>query len=331
MWLLKCNVKMTQQAYKEWADSISNPLPYTVEKNEELKYYKILVTNHIVEVYEMDKQPFKQDMSGDGSEWYDERLLARTESVKNEALEQMRDEWLSESIRKVDRKKERRSQTLRDARNLCRRLAIANFDSESLFITLTYAENMQDIKQADLDFKNFIKRFRYEYGAFDYIAVREFQKRGAIHYHMICNPVLEWKNEKELRALEQQFGLVDDFEADIVKKTGKRNSKRLWGFGWVDIQRLNKTKKEGKNVDNVGAYLTKYMTKEYDDSRLHGHKAFLPSRGLSRPIEYKGTILDDNIKYFIDEYKQKKETFTNHYENEYLGKITYKEYNLKRI
>ncbi|GAI10009.1 unnamed protein product, partial [marine sediment metagenome] len=37
------------------------------------------------------------------------------------------------------------------------------------------------------EFKKFIQRLRYQYGDFKYMAVIEFQDRGAIHYHMISD------------------------------------------------------------------------------------------------------------------------------------------------
>lgn len=63
----------------------------------------------------------------------------------------------------------------------------------SNFITLTYAENMQDIDQAMHDVKMLIKRTTRLSPAGSgrttpkYIYVFEYQKRGAIHVHMIAN------------------------------------------------------------------------------------------------------------------------------------------------
>lgn len=301
------------------------------QKKGNLKpYYKVIITNHVVEVYEIEKEPFKpQDL--DKVDEYSEhlrdtRLLAGNPETRKKAVQQLKDDRWDKQLKKIDRKEERRKQTLRDARNRCRRLAIANFNEESLFITLTFAENVQDIDFSDNEFKKFIQRCKYKYGPFDYIAVREFQKRGAIHYHMICNMSLG--DVEGFEVLERDFGLNDAVEAEEVKRTGKRNQNHLWGFGWVDIQRLNKTKKEGKNVDNVGAYLTKYMTKDISHFKLKGKKVFLPSRGLLKPVIITGM---DAEKFLADfKKRQKKETFTNYYENEYLGKISYTEYNLKR-
>lgn len=44
------------------------------------------------------------------------------------------------------------------------------------WITLTYAENMTDTKKLYNDFKNFIKRFKYKFGSFEYIVAMEDRK-----------------------------------------------------------------------------------------------------------------------------------------------------------
>lgn len=85
---------------------------------------------------------------------------------------------------------------------------------------------------------------------FKYLAVIEFQERGAIHYHIICN--LPYVPHKELQ--------------------------ELWGNGIVWINCI-------QNADNVGAYVVKYMTKDTADKRLQNHKGYLCSKGLKRPIE----------------------------------------------
>lgn len=54
------------------------------------------------------------------------------------------------------------------------------------FITFTFNQKYVDRKSAadvHLVFKNVIKRFRYLYGDFGYLAVPEFHADGAVHYH----------------------------------------------------------------------------------------------------------------------------------------------------
>lgn len=203
------------------------------------------------------------------------------------------------------RKDERRLQTVRDARNKSRRLALMNFSADDKFITLTYKLNMKDLDRADDDFKKFIKRLKYKFKIknMKYLAVRERQKRGAIHFHMLCDWDIELHSEEHIRELERFIG------------------QEVWKHGFVDIKPIG-------HVDNVGAYLIKYMTKNLSLELYKNKKLYLCSRGLDRPLEYKENEAEAIIDYY--NLDNKKEVFTNSYESEYLGKITYKEFNLNR-
>lgn len=259
-------------------------------------YKKIIASNNIFEVYEYEKAPSSKNIN-DKDDDYDPLDF---ENIKLELK---------------DRKEERRVQTLRDARNTTRRLALMNFGPGDKFITLTYRKNMKDLDKADNDFKKFIMRFKYNFHLddFKYLAVREFQNRGAIHYHMICNWQQEFEYEDQVKYYERLLG--------ITLEGGKVVEKGIWGHGIVDIKTMD-------HVDNVGAYLIKYMTKNVAIELLKGKKVYLPSKGLERPLIYRGDEAESIIKlYGLD---TKKEVFTNSYESEYLGKIVYKEYNMKR-
>lgn len=278
---------------------------------------KVIVTGHIVEVYEMERKPERvvkklnpedYQMAGFVEEYED------SDGVKKKRFHQyageqrkLNEDFHAKRGQKVDRAAERRKQTLRDARNKCRRLALANFGNDSYFLTLTYAENMQDIEKADRDFRNFVKKLRYRHGkSFSYLAVREWQKRGAIHFHML---------------VDIGFSFVDEED----RKKQSRDLAEEWGNGFCDIRDMWKTE-DGKDIDNVGAYLIKYMTKHENEELLRGKKSYLPSRNLVQPI----VVNDGEAEEIVAAFSQKKEVFTNSYESEYCGTITYREYNLLR-
>ena len=260
-----------------------------------LGYYKVISSGNILEVYEYERQPVKVDRKRKEDEYnaYEKMLLEKKGVIDPKA-------WIHE---KPDKVNERRKQTLRDSRNLVRRLALMNFGSGDSFITLTYAENMQDIEKADDDFKKFMKRFRYKYGDINYIAVREFQKRGAIHFHVICDLKLTDVSESAIRQFEKEMGLYD------------------WGHGYVDAKVLGE-------VDNVGAYLIKYMTKDISIEAFKGRKSYLCSKGLKRPVEYKGEEAAEIVRVY--ELHKKSPVYANSYISEYLGTIQYNEFNLLR-
>ena len=176
----------------------------------------------------------------------------------------------------------------------------ANFGSHDKFVTLTYAENVQDIPQANKHFDRFMKRLRYmvrdRCPDVKYAVAIEFQKRGAIHYHMICN--LPFVPKKDLAA--------------------------AWGHGFVKINRI-------RHVDNVGAYISKYMSKRMEgrDPRLRGRKMWFTSRNLDRPIILRGEDAERVLAFYGLEEKEKVLGYS--YESEHHGLITYRQYNLNRV
>jgi len=162
-------------------------------------------------------------------------------------------------------KKENRKKVVTRIRNNIRRLAIANFNEYSRFFTATFKDNITSMDYANSEFKKFIKRIKYKYDDFKYIAVVEFQKRGTIHYHMLSD-----------------FGYIEQKELE-----------KIWGNGFVWIRDLL-TSNNSKPVDNVGAYIVKYMNKNSIDKRLMGKKAYFTSRNLKRPeIVYENMGLDE--------------------------------------
>lgn len=258
----------------------------------ENKYIKAIYNGHIVEFYIMDKSPF---------------AFADKED-KPEIKEGL--EWLYET--EEDRTESRREQTLRDAKNTMKRLAIRNFKAnETLFMTLTYREeehlDYNDIDLADKHFRKFIDTLREESEQpIQYIAVREFTKKGRIHFHLLT----DFKIDGDLH---------DPEEIDL--KRWERDVAKVWGHGFVDIKITN-------HIDNVGAYLTKYMSKEIShEIYFRNKKYYLCSQGLKRPEILTG----ESALALYNAMNKKNEVYTNSYESDYLGQITYKEFNLKRL
>lgn len=102
------------------------------------------------------------------------------------------------------------------------------------WVTLTYEENMKCQERLYNDFKAFnskLRRWLKRDGksGYEYIAVAEPQKRGAWHLH--CFLMFE--------------SAAPFIHYSVIQKA--------WGQGAVDIRSL-------KNIDNVGAYLTPYLT-----------------------------------------------------------------------
>ena len=202
-----------------------------------------------------------------------------------------------------ERSRENYRQTSKKRGEIVRRLINSNFDcDDSKFVTLTFAENdkfdITDVKSCNKEYDKFIKRLKRRYSDVKYVTVIEFQKRGAVHYHMICN--LPFVKKKELA--------------------------ELWGLGFVKINKIS-------HVDNVGAYVSKYMSKEVADERLKGLRGYNASKNLERPVELK-TWSDGNkvVNEVCDLYiKNKKPVYSAKYTGDKIGQVAYAQYNLKKI
>lgn len=280
-----------------------------IQNEQKTTYKTIIISGHVIEVREYERAPSRPNFihEDDYDPFHNIDLLEKEHPGYMQAINNQNylDNQRKAELLRGDRKAERRQQTVRDARNNVRRLALANFGPSDKFITLTYKKNMKDIEQADKDFKNFIKRFKYHFDITDlkYIAVREFQKRGAIHFHLICDWNKYFSDESEIRKFERLLG------------------KEIWKQGFVDI-------KQTSHIDNIGAYISKYMTKNVSVEFFKNKKIYLCSKGLKKSIKLTG---EEAEKYFIENNLEKeKEVFQNEYPTEYNGLCNFKEYNKLR-
>jgi hypothetical protein len=127
-----------------------------------------------------------------------------------------------------------------------------------LFVTFTFRENITALSPAHREFKHFIQRFNHRlYGkdaaCIKYLAVPEFQKRGAVHYHVIF------------------FNLP--FIVNIYDEIN-----RIWGNGFTLVETI-------KSLSHMVNYVAKYITADGLDERLSGRKRYFTSRGLKKPRE----------------------------------------------
>jgi len=169
----------------------------------------------------------------------------------------------------------RRKDNLNVVRNTVRRLVNANvgqYGYEAVFLTFTYAQNQGDLAVAWSDWHEFMRRFNARFGRTHALTVMEFQKRGAVHFHCIffnLPPSVE-SNERRLRTIA-----------------------KLWGHGFVDIERVRSAK-------NVGAYVCKYLNKSASDVRLKGKKFYSTTRNLIKPTVYIGDYADAKMKRILE-------------------------------
>ena len=125
--------------------------------------------------------------------------------------------------------------SLRQTMKKMRYLINNNFygKKNELALTLTYAENMTDTKRLEEDLESFMDKLRYKFqgkSKIEYIHVIEPQERGAWHSHTL------------LKFVDLKYIYIPNDEI-----------RTMWGQGIVKVKHLN-------NVDNIGAYLSAYLT-----------------------------------------------------------------------
>ena len=250
---------------------------------------KIVQSGDIIEIYEYEKGYLKG------------YKLTDSEKEKNGRLKG----------EKSNNYEEHRKQVLQRAKKNLRRLINANVgqygkEFAAKFLTLTFKENIKDLDKANYEFEKFIKRLNYHcFGTkkanLKYTCVVEFQKRGAIHYHVII------------------------YNMPYIKANNIGN---VWGNGFIKINKID-------DIDNVGAYVSEYLGqaekgqgKNIEDYRLQGKKSYFSSRGLYKPIEITDKKIVEQVTTAL---LNEKATYSAIFENEHLGNISYKQYNLKRV
>lgn len=153
-----------------------------------------------------------------------------------------------------------------------------------------------------------------------YLAVIEYQKRGAIHYHMLCN------------LNKDMFPGNDEPSARLKDYTNKEIlfSDNVWCNGLCNIKNITK-------VDNLGAYIIKYITKEMTTQK--NKKKYLKSNNLLKGEVIGNKVLTQeelenkdrvDIGGIVESYRDRLPVYTSSYHNDFWGKITYREYNLDR-
>lgn len=186
--------------------------------------------------------------------------------------------------------------SVRQTMKRLRRLINANFfggDNE-LFVTLTYADNMQDVNRLYEDFRRFIQRFRYKFGACEYICCVEPQARGAWHCHVL------------VRFDGREYVYIANSEVSDV-----------WGYGYTSTRRLC-------NVDNVGAYVTAYLTNlvvgEGEEAvSIKGRKLDMYPAGVRIYRRSSGIRDPEERSMHYGEFKQLVKCGERRYRGQYVG------------
>lgn len=231
---------------------------------------------------------------------------------------------------------ENRSENINSLRQTFKKLRYLvnnNFlgEKNELFLTLTYAKQTDDHMQVGDDYKKFLKRLKTKYkklSTIDALKVLEPHASGKYHMHVL----LRFNDVEEIFISNSELATI-------------------WQNGFVNVKSL-------AGVDNIGAYLSAYMSDlevpedysktNYEEKTVEGKKkkfikggrlAFYPS-GVNLYTKTKGIVYPERIEMTYKKAKKnvvrsakphyKKTIEINDTEKNFTNTITYEQYNLKR-
>ncbi|WP_432664199.1 hypothetical protein R9X47_27165 [Wukongibacter baidiensis] len=180
------------------------------------------------------------------------------------------------------------------------------------FWTLTFAENVTDLEEANEEFTKFNKRLSwYLYGVrknvLKYICIPEFQKRGAVHFHILY------------------------FNLPYVEQ---KKFQQIWGKGFTFVKGVS----QKEDIMDFASYVAKYINKEnskgednysiYLEKDMLNRKRYFCSRGLNKPEIYKLDIdskLYESVLALLSDFH----AFNGSYENEFIGNVDINTYEIE--
>ena len=234
-----------------------------------------------------------------------ERPLTIFEGARRKNTRHARIPGANDDARTVDRSEAfegKRKDNANRASMVFRQLVLANLTGTEypLLLTATYRDNQEDLRLGYRDFGAFIQALRHRFGKeWKYIAVPEFQKRGAVHFHALI-----WGLPKSVFEEERSTRLVAG----------------LWKHGFIYLKMTDGNEK-------LSSYLTKYMAKSFIDRRLMNQKAYVCSRNLIRP-QIQGGISNFGIDVLLEEFGVATPEIDNSYDTHWLGKARHRIYRL---
>lgn len=213
-------------------------------------------------------------------------------------------------VKKTNKKIELKTieeKNIRRSKAQLQRIVKSNETEFNTFITLTYADNITDISIANKNFDNWRRSIKRIKSNFKYVCVPEFQKRGAVHYHILTN--LDIKEDCNL----------------IIPQEGKTTQYdvKYWRHGYTSVFPV-------KNINVVG-YMSKYMTKDIDD-RLWGKRRYLYSQNLKTPTTlYLNLDNIEDFRRYVDIVNSCNLNYQNIYSDLNGELIEFEEYKLKVV
>lgn len=209
----------------------------------EYTYSKVINYGKIIEIFRYEKNPNQYKRKKRNSKIINAKSLM-VSNVQNT-------ETQPTQIKRKD--------SIRRAQVGFYRLVLSNLQQSEapLLATFTYWDNFQDLQASRNHWHTFNRRAQKSFGQqYRSIAITEYQKRGAIHYHALL------------------WGITDTI---FREERYTRMVAGLWSHGFVDLKKTDGSPK-------LAGYLTKYFTKQLVRPEFFRRKAYIATRNVMRPI-----------------------------------------------
>ncbi len=258
----------------------SSLISATIFEKPKLYDYKIVECGSFVQVYRFLQHRIKNINKNDDADLNLKKIKFEVNTSKKETK--------LKTINEIEERNITRSKLQ------CQRIAKANMEYWETFITLTFADNVTDIKLANKRFKYFIDKVRRIKNDLRYLVVPEHQKRGAIHYHLLTNISI---NDTKL-----MYNQEDNPKFKHIK---------YWLDGFNSVEFI---KGDAKKV--IG-YISKYMTKDVDN-RFFGQRRFFYSQNCIVPkVSYIDSMDSRDLEFLQKKIQDKELIYQNKYLNAY--------------
>lgn len=200
------------------------------------------------------------------------------------------------NILKKDRTLEIQNTAANRAWKNVRSILFGNFHYRAKLVTLTFKDtdkfDINSLEECNRRKERYILKLRKEFPKLKYIIVPEYQKRGAVHFHMVCN-----------------ISFID------LKKF-----KSLWVYGFSSIVTI-------KDPTIQLPYIAKYITKN-PEQHIKGTRRYYCSNNVEKPQVL--TPLQAQKAIELLKKLGDKPLVTYSYDSEYHGKVTYSSYLLPK-
>lgn len=187
-----------------------------------------------------------------------------------------------------------------------------NFNNKrTKFIVLTFKGKLnfdkQNLRICNQKKQTFIKKLQAKYGYnFKYLIIPEYQKKGAVHYHMLAE--IPYLNKEELE--------------------------KIWSYGYCHISNIKKKHQTAeyitKELVKQMKKITYYVSKNIKKVEYKGLRRYYCSNSVQKPEIFYGKEAERLVKYcskFEPKLIEEKEFYVD-----FVGYVKYRAYKLsKRI